>query len=87
MNVQLWKLAQSRLLMNSKSGGDVVDRGAIQIGDLPATAFMHDDMEDQVHDADKGVISWEVACSVRVVVEAFIRYWPRFFVFRYGNGC
>lgn len=48
VNVQLWKLAQSRLAMSSKSGSDMVDRGAIQIGDLPATTFLHDDMEDQV---------------------------------------
>lgn len=48
VNVQLWKFAQSRLALHSKSGGDAMDRGAIQIGDLPATAFTHDDMEDQV---------------------------------------
>ncbi|CAN0273679.1 unnamed protein product, partial [Ectocarpus sp. 4 AP-2014] len=48
VNVQLWKLAQARLAMHSKSGSDVMNKGAIQIGDLPATAFTHDDMEDQV---------------------------------------
>lgn len=48
MNMQLWKLAQRRLALHSKSGGDAMDRGAIQIGDLPATGFTHDDMEDQV---------------------------------------
>ena len=47
MNLQLWKLAQARLAMHAKPGSDVIDRGAIQIGDLPATAFTHDDMEDQ----------------------------------------
>ncbi|CBJ26428.1 conserved unknown protein [Ectocarpus siliculosus] len=47
VNIQLWKLAQARLAMHSKSGGDAIDKGAIQIGDLPATAFTHDDMEDQ----------------------------------------
>lgn len=46
--MQLWKLAQSRLALSCKAGGDVVDRSAIQIGDLPATTFLHDDMEDQV---------------------------------------
>lgn len=48
MNVQLWKLAQARLLLHAKSGADGADRGAIQIGDLPSTAFIHDNMEDQV---------------------------------------
>ncbi|CAN0118539.1 unnamed protein product [Scytosiphon promiscuus] len=47
VNIQLWKLAQSRLAVHSKSGNDAMDRGAIQIGDLPTTAFTHDDMEDQ----------------------------------------
>lgn len=48
VNIQLWKLAQARLALTSKSSSDALDRGAIQIGDLPATAFTHDDMEDQV---------------------------------------
>eukprot|EP00903_Cladosiphon_okamuranus_P013426 g12506.t1 len=47
VNIQLWKLAQSRLALHSKSSGDAMDRSAIQIGDLPATGFTHDDMEDQ----------------------------------------
>lgn len=47
MNKKLWNLAQSRLALKPKSGVDGLDRGAIQIGELPSTALTLDDMEDQ----------------------------------------
>ena len=47
MNNKLWNLAQSRVALQSKPAGEVLDRGAIQIGELPATSLTNDDMEDQ----------------------------------------